>query len=302
MIFSQISINELVSKYSNINLIYILLALIAFAIGYAVRIERWRSMLVLDNPNLKWSTCLYPFMICVAANNLLPLRAGDLLRAFRFNQLLNIYYSASVATLIVERLLDLLMLLILFGITLMIFGNESLGLIGLGGASLFIFAAFFLLVFLLPVLFKPIFLSLFSCVFRGTPKIKASLLKNIEAIFILFEKLAKGRALMRLFLLTVLAWTAEGIVFWICAIAFPTISFPYASWLALPLGSLATIIPSTPGYIGTFDYFTAQAMTLLGNDVNDAIAYAFLVHAVLWLPATLVGIFCFLWLPVKQKS
>jgi uncharacterized membrane protein YbhN (UPF0104 family) len=64
---------------------------------------------------------------------------------------------------------------------------------------------------------------------------------------------------------------------------------PQAAWLALPVGTLATLIPSAPGYAGTFDFFTAQAMALLGNPIAAATAYALLVHALLWLPATLVG-------------
>ena len=41
--------------------------------------------------------------------------------------------------------------------------------------------------------------------------------------------------------------------------------------------------------MGTFDYFTARAMTGLGNDAISATAYALLVHALLWLPVTLIG-------------
>ncbi|HSC81948.1 MAG TPA: lysylphosphatidylglycerol synthase domain-containing protein, partial [Chitinolyticbacter sp.] len=57
----------------------------------------------------------------------------------------------------------------------------------------------------------------------------------------------------------------------------------------LPVGTLATLIPSTPGYVGTFDYFTVRAMTALGNGQVVATAYALLVHALLWLPPTLAG-------------
>ncbi len=73
------------------------------------------------------------------------------------------------------------------------------------------------------------------------------------------------------------------------ATALSALPTPDASWLALPVGTLATLIPSTPGYVGTFDYFIVQAMTALNNPVTAATAYALLVHMVLWLPPTLIG-------------
>jgi uncharacterized membrane protein YbhN (UPF0104 family) len=77
---------------------------------------------------------------------------------------------------------------------------------------------------------------------------------------------------------------------------------PLAGWLALPVGTLATLIPSTPGYVGTFDYFTVKAMTELGNTTAAATAYALLVHALLWLPPTLVGGLYLLLHPVGQQA
>jgi hypothetical protein len=85
------------------------------------------------------------------------------------------------------------------------------------------------------------------------------------------------------------AWLAEGCVFWFAALALSSIDTPAAGWVALPVGTLATLIPSTPGYVGTFDYFTARAMSALGNDAMAATAYAILVHALLWLPPTVLG-------------
>jgi uncharacterized membrane protein YbhN (UPF0104 family) len=57
----------------------------------------------------------------------------------------------------------------------------------------------------------------------------------------------------------------------------------------LPVGTLATVIPSTPGYAGTFDFFTARAMTASGNAAAAATAFALLVHVLLWLPPTIAG-------------
>jgi uncharacterized membrane protein YbhN (UPF0104 family) len=103
------------------------------------------------------------------------------------------------------------------------------------------------------------------------------------------EHLSEGRTMSRLVMWSLFAWLSEGCVFWLLALALPSIVAPWGGWLALPVGTLATLIPSTPGYVGTFDFFTARAMTLVGNATSAATAYALLVHAMVWLPPTLVG-------------
>ena len=103
------------------------------------------------------------------------------------------------------------------------------------------------------------------------------------------QHLAKGYTMFRLVLWSLAAWLAEGCVFWFAGLALSSIGAPLAGWLALPVGTLSTLIPSTPGYVGTFDYFTVRAMSALGNDTTPATAYALLVHILLWLPPTIIG-------------
>ena len=71
-------------------------------------------MMMQINPKLNWNQCAGPFISCVAANNILPFRAGDILRVFAFNKRLNINTSISFSALLFERLLDLLMLLLFY--------------------------------------------------------------------------------------------------------------------------------------------------------------------------------------------
>lgn len=108
--------------------------------------------------------------------------------------------------------------------------------------------------------------------------------------------------MLKLISWSLMAWLAEACVFWFAALALPSIVTPLAGWLALPAGTLATLIPSTPGYVGTFDYFTARAMTTLGNATAAATAYALLVHALLWLPPTIIGGAFLLLHPVRRPG
>jgi glycosyltransferase 2 family protein len=62
-----------------------------------------------------------------------------------------------------------------------------------------------------------------------------------------------------------------------------------AAGLSLGAGTLATLLPSSPGYVGTFDYFAALGLTAYGASLGAATAFALLVHLVLWVPVTVLG-------------
>ena len=94
----------------------------------------------------------------------------------------------------------------------------------------------------------------------------------------------------------------EGSVFWCVAKAMPAITQPVAGWLALPVGTLATLLPSTPGYVGTFDFFVIKAAEAMGNPAAAAAGFALMVHLVLWLPATLTGGACALYWLLWMRS
>lgn len=302
LIFRKINLEEIKQAFVGANLSWVMAALAAFAVGYVCRIERWRLMLQRDNPVLSWSNCAGPLLASIAANNILPFRAGDVLRALAFNRRLGISAGIAITTLFVERLLDLLMLLTLLGVALIFFGLDSSHFIGFGSGALILIAGIILFVLLFPTLFSPLALSIGELIVRIAPKIGHRLLDEITKSLATLKHLAQGHTMIKLVLWTLFAWTAEGCVFWFSALALPSILNPQASWLALPVGTLATLIPSTPGYVGTFDFFTVRAMTELGNASAAATAYALLVHALLWLPPTLVGGVYLLLHPIKQHD
>ena len=289
LIFRKINPEEVKQAFVEASLMWIVAALTAFVIGYSCRIERWRLMLQQNNPNLNWRNCAGPFLASVAANNVLPFRAGDILRALGFNRRLGITAGIAVTTLFVERLLDLLMLLALLGAALFFFNLDSSRFVGVGSAVLIAGAGIILIILIFPTFFMPIAIALGNVTARISPKIGEFLLDEINKSLVTLQHLAQGQTMIKLVLWSFTAWIAEGFVFVFSALALPSILHPSAGWLALPVGSLATILPSTPGYVGTFDFFTVLAMTELGNVLVAATAFALLVHVLLWLPPTLSG-------------
>lgn len=298
----QVAADELAHAFRSADARLVAAAVAVFCAGYACRIARWRRMLSHSNSQLGWSDCAGPFLACVAANNVLPLRAGDVLRAFGFNARLGTNAAASLASVVVERLLDLLMVVAFLGAALAWFGLSASSLLGVGSAVLLGGAALILMVLLFPAMFEPLALSCVRALAVLSPSLVGKLGDQVCKVFGALRAMAQGATMLSLVGWSFLAWLAEGFVFWLCALALPSVGVDLAAWLALPVGSLATVIPSTPGYVGTFDFFVAQAMAAPGNTLTAATAFALLVHAVLWLPPTILGGLYLLAYPIKQMK
>jgi uncharacterized protein (TIRG00374 family) len=301
LIVEQINFTDLTAAFLGTNASWVVAGLISFAVGYLCRIERWRLMLSYSNKDIHFFSCAGPFLASYAVNNVFPLRAGDILRVFGFNSQLGAGASIVLATLFVERLLDFLMLLVVLGAALNLFDLDANSLIGIGSVILISLAIFIMLLLLFPKLFAPFVFLLGKQVERITPIFGKKVAEEFSKSLIVLEHLAKGTTMIKLVVWSVAVWFAEGCVFWFSAIALPSLAEPAAAWLALPVGTLATLIPSTPGYAGTFDYFTIHAMTTLGNHSAAAIAYTLLVHALLWLPPTIIGGAYLLLHPMKKR-
>ena len=289
LISRQLSPDSFLKAFSSINIEWVIFGFGAFVIDYACRIQRWRIMLNQSNPSLTWRICSGPFMGSFAVNNLIPFRAGDLLRAFAFNQKLNLSSGVIVATLFVERLLDLLMLLLLLGTTLFVFKLNTNIIAGLNAVTLLFIVLGIILFLLFPSLFIPFIKVVSKIVKRIAPSLGIKLIDELEKGLVTLKVLAHGRTMLNLIAWSLFAWLAEGCIFLASSLALPSVKYPFGAWLALPIGTFATLIPSTPGYIGTFDYFTIRAMTIIGNDITSAAAFAILVHIMLWLPPTIFG-------------
>lgn len=289
LMLRHIDVNEIGHAFAKADLGSLSLAVAAFSVGLGCKIERWRRMLLQTNGELTWADCYGPMVASVAANNVLPFRAGDIMRGFGFNGKLGINASVSLTTIVVERLLDLLIVISFLGLALIAFGTDSSRVIGVGGGVLIGGAVAILSVLLFPRMLSPLVYWGAGLITRLSPGLGSGIERELEKIFAALEYTAKSRTMCALIVWSLLAWTAEGCAFWLTAMALQTIEVPTAAWLALPAATLSTMIPSTPGYVGTFDYFTAQAMAVGGNTLANSVAYAFLVHLVLWLPPTLAG-------------
>jgi glycosyltransferase 2 family protein len=265
-------------------------ALLALAAGIGTRIVRWWLMLRAFDPALPAASCVRPFLGSLALNNTVPFRAGDVVRAVGFRRSLRASPARVVGTLLVERLLDLLVLLLIFTVALLgaahVFPRPFLVAVGLAGT-----AAVALLALLVAAPGRVARVARWATSRGPVPaRWRERLAPHVDQLTESLTVLASPRRALLLLGLSLLAWIAEGGVFasvaWSLDIGAPVL----APWLSLGAATLATLLPSTPGYVGTFDWFAALGFTAYGVGRSPAAAVALLAHLVVWLPVTVAGL------------
>jgi hypothetical protein len=210
LLLRHISLANIQASFGQARPLWIIWAVAAFLVDYSARIARWCVMLRQANPSLRWRHCAGPLMAGVAANNVLPLRAGDVLRAFGFNKRLGVAAATSLSTLLVERLLDLLMVIAWLGLALAYFGLEATRFMRLGGGALMVLAAVVVFLLVRPGTFKAPALGLARWLAARVPKIGAVAEHQLEGIFLALEQTAKAHIMLRLLGWSALVWWPKG--------------------------------------------------------------------------------------------
>lgn len=289
--FGRQDLSEMLAVLKTTRLDLLAIAVVVLAAGFVVRGARWWTMLRSVNPKVRFSSCISPFLGSYAVNNVLPLRAGDLLRTFGFRGRLGCSASGVLGTLAVERLLDVLTLLGLLGLGLMLLpaGRVNQAFV-LGCAALFVFA--FAAVACLT--FAPsLLIALVRWGISRSPLRRWSISHRLAAAAEQFinsaSMLRNPRTAAALLTLSVLGWLLEGTVFLLAARSMQIETALPGPYFAMVTATLGTMVPSTPGYVGTFDYFAILGLEAFGAQPTAAAAFALLVHLLLWLPVTCAG-------------
>lgn len=303
-LFSGIRTEGLLQAASRLSVGGLLGAVLLLGCGYVLRVVRWWWMLRAFAPRLQLAHCFTPYLSSIALNNVLPLRAGDAIRTFGFRRQLGVPVTAVLGTVIIERLLDLAMLLALFfaGAARVPAASLPPGLAG--GAAVLAFVSLTILV-ALPLAGPWLSRKLRDFGTSGDIGRKrndvdhanataqpwmAKLQAGARDLFNSFSLLRSVRSAAGLLPLTLLIWGFEGATFVAVSLDLSLKLGLAAPYFAMTTGTLATLLPSTPGYVGTFDYFTMLGLSAFDVSREVATAFSLSVHAVLWAPITAIGL------------
>lgn len=272
-------------------------ALLATVTTYAIRAWRWQVLL---SPigRVRFGVALRTTIIGFAASAVLPARAGEVLRPYLLARRESLSATAAFATVILERLLDLAVVLLLFATFIF---TVPPGVVTAGGAqwaeikfwgAVSAGAAVAGLGLLFTLAGHPERLGRAAL---KVERILPSALARKVADFV--ETFAQGLAVMRHpgRLAVALAqsfplWLSISLGIWLASRAF-SITFPFpASFLVTALLVIGVAVP-TPGAVGGFHAAYLFAVTVFFGVPNDrAVGAAVVLHAISFLPVTLAGI------------
>ena len=289
--FRDLKINELIDIIRTIDAGWLILAAVVYQL--AAYIITWRWYFLLHPVKDVHAHSLFPIvMIGYMGNNIYPARIGEFIRAYLLKKDEQIPYAPSLATIIVERIFDgLVMLSFVFTALLFVeFDNEVIRNVIVGTAPLF-FGALLVFSFLAvrPLLARRIYTSVITALLPQG--IQEKVLHLADHFMSGLETLRTPRLLLFTWVSSLASWIVEASTYWIVLRAFDfEVSF-FVLMLVMGLANLTTILPSTPGYFGTFHGVVVIILEAFGVNGELAGAYAIVMHLVLWLPVTLFGAF-----------
>jgi uncharacterized protein (TIRG00374 family) len=279
-----------------------------YFIGVWVRSWRWHYLL---RPIKKIPTkSMFPIVtIGYMGNNIYPARAGEVLRAVILKQREQVPISASLATIIVERIFDGVIMLAFVFLNLpelaKLTSNSgyvgSIQQIAVWGALIFLGA---LAIFLLAAMFPKITESIVNWIIKSL--IPHRFREKVQSITFRFltglESLRSPQEALMIFITSAIIWLLETGKYWFVMHAFNfEVSF-FALMLMNGIVNLATTIPSAPGYLGTFDAPGIALLSAYNVPPELAAGYTLVLHAALWFPITALGAFYYLRQPLRWGS
>jgi hypothetical protein len=290
-----LKLDEFWGAVTQANYVWLIPGILVYFVGMWVRAWRWHYLL---KPIKQIPTrTMFPITtIGYMGNNIYPARAGEVLRAVILKRKEGVPVSASLATIIVERIFDGVVMLAFVFINLPELARLTAdsGFVGniqqvaIYGTGAFVGA---LIIFLLAAMFPHTTAKIgLWFIQRLTPqrlhgKIIGSMNKFLDGL----ASLRSPLNVLMVFFTSVLIWLFETLKYWFVMHAFPfKVSF-FTLMLMNGIVNLATTIPSAPGYIGTFDAPGIAVLGAYGVDQATAAGYTLVLHAALWIPITLLG-------------
>lgn len=230
------------------------------------------------------------------ANNLLPARMGELVRAYVIGQKEGVSITASFATIVVERLFDIATVL---SLTVAVFlflelpggVSEIKGMVRGGAYGLLIIAAILVLFLFLLVRYREKGLSIIKTVLRPFPEgVQEQSVLFLGSLAAGLEIVKGRRPLLMVSFYSILNWFVSALPIYIITASFGFM-LPFSSaLLILILLAFAVSVPSSPGYVGPFHYAVYLGLGFYGIGKEEAIGMAIVMHLAQFVPLVILGL------------
>ncbi|MEW5700919.1 MAG: lysylphosphatidylglycerol synthase transmembrane domain-containing protein [Candidatus Zixiibacteriota bacterium] len=293
--FRKVDYGDLWRALQGVRWVYLIPNIVLVVAVMWLRAWRWQLILrpVGDvSYNRVFSATMIGFMV----NNVLPARLGEIARAVSLGLKTGLSRSATLATIIVERIYDsftlLLFLWLVFAFSRISELTEVERIRDVGWIFLAVNVA--LLVFLILLQVRN------AGVVRWMRRISGIFSVRIQQIAgEIVEKFARGLTMhhnmpttVGVVVLSLVIWFILGISNYFVFLAFGFDHLPIeASFVVLVVVSLLISVPNSPGFVGVFHWGVQISLQIYGIQKSEALAVALVLHAAQYLPITLMGLY-----------
>lgn len=305
----DVSPAEVADQLSRANPWLFLLATICATLVFPVRAARWRIILEPVASGVPFGPLWRSVAIGMMANNVLPARAGELARAYALTrEEPRIPFSSSLASLIVDRAFDAVVLLALAAMVLFdpqlprdaVIAGQPIA--GWAAGVVMLTVALLLGAYLLVFVPTPL-ISVFSVVARRvSPKVeergKLALKRFSEGL----GALRQPRRFAAILTWTVAHWLLNALGFWLAFRAIG-IGLPFTAALFVQaVIAFGVAVPSAPGFFGVFEAIAVITLGLYGISSSLAATWAIGFHVLTFIPITAIGAFYFVRLGLRMRE
>jgi hypothetical protein len=258
------------------------LAVVLMGVIYSIQALRWR-WISRRSAELPWRTYLRLIVCSVAVNNVIPGRPGEVLRGYWLGRAGRLPQARAFSTVLVDRSSDVLLLVVAFAATFPFVPHPSwlrhvfvaaivFGALLAGGLAL---ARLHVGGLRLPVI-------------RHTPS--SWLRQQVGGFVHGAGALVNRRDVAVITVLTAASWACWALAAELVASALGIALSPLAVIFLTTVINLAAAIPSSPGFVGTFQWICVSGMALFGVGRAEAVAFSILMQASWYIPTTAAGL------------
>ena len=297
--FKGINWSYFFSKITDGKYAYLSVIFLISSVNNLIRAFRWRLLLSKEK-KIPLFQVFWANMVGYMGNTIFPARAGEIIRSVYLGKEQGISTSFVFATCIIERLFDVIALVIIGATSILILGLNNIRIIGI------IFVISLLVVFgIIFILLIPKFIGpLLNWINRT--KYISKLYVPIQVFFTSFSGilliLKDVRIILPYILLTITIWLVDAVGFVTAGMMFHTqISLVQALMTLASLG-LASAIPSTPGYVGVYQFVGIVVLVPLGFDQEAILALITIVQIFGFLVVILWGSLGLMRFPLKLSE
>jgi uncharacterized protein (TIRG00374 family) len=293
----DVDLGEVFEHMRAVRVVPFIACVVVATLTFPIRTIRWQYLLRLDGEKLPFIPLWHATAIGFMANNVMPARAGELIRPYAARHLTGAPFMTAAASLVVERVMDGLTLVAMFGLAMFAGGFEMTTAIGpftFGNILVFVSFLFAMLlgIAVWAVHWPEVTLNIGRRVLTGAlPARWAD--KGIAALKGVFDGLDVLREWKRFGIVTLwsfVVWSVNGLAFWLGMVAFD-LPVPWtAAFILNSLIAFSVAFPSAPGFFGVFEVVTRVTLVLYGVNATLAVSYAVGYHLFTFIPITLLGL------------